>query len=228
MTVPCTVVHLGLVNYMEALNLQNRLAEQVKAGADGWLLLLEHPHTYTFGRAGNAENLRLTPEQLDEVGANVYWVDRGGDVTYHGPGQLIAYPILDLKRLGDGPRWYVAMIEQAVIDTMTDFGIESGIIEGRPGVWSGNEKLGAIGLHISQGVSTHGLALNVDTDLDYFNHIVSCGLADAGVTSVSRKLGRKVSVSETADAFARHFARHVGLDIRVGSVAELMEALPIA
>ena len=226
MTVPCNLVRLGTVDYMEAWDLQKRLAEQVKAGGDGWLLLLEHPHTYTFGRAGNAENLRLTPEQLTEVSATVYWTERGGDVTYHGPGQLIIYPILDLHHWNEGPRWYVHILENAIIDTLAVFGIKGEVTEGRPGVWVGNEKIAAIGLHISQGVTTHGVAFNIATDLSYFQHIVSCGLADAGVNSISGLLGRPVSVSEAANAIADALAKHLSLDLREATVAEMTAAAP--
>ena len=226
MTVPCTIVRLGTIDYMEAWDLQKRLADEVKAGHDGWLLLLEHPHSYTFGRAGNADNLKLTPQQLEERDAKVYWVDRGGDITYHGPGQLVGYPIVDLHRWNEGPRWFVHALEDALIEAIGTFGIRAEVSEGRPGVWVGNEKLAAIGLHISQGVTTHGFALNVDTDLTYFDHIVSCGLHDAGVTSIARMAGRPVSVSEAADAVIAALTKYLDLDARIGSVKEMMAALP--
>jgi len=226
MSVPCTIVRLGTIDYMEAWDLQKRLADDVKAGHDGWLLLLEHPHSYTFGRAGNAENLRLTPEQLEERNAKVYWVDRGGDITYHGPGQLVGYPIVDLHSWSEGPRWFVRALENALIEAIGQFGIQAEVSEGRPGVWVGNEKLAAIGLHISQGVTTHGFALNVDTDLTYFDHIVSCGLEDAGTSSISRMLGRSVSVDAAADAVVAALTKHLDLDVRYGSVEEMLAALP--
>jgi lipoate-protein ligase B len=228
MTVPCTVVRLGTIDYMEAWDLQKRLAEEVTAGHDGWLLLLEHPHSYTFGRAGNAGNLRLTPDQLVERNAKVYWVDRGGDITYHGPGQLVGYPIVNLYLFHEGPRWFVRMLEEALIEAIGTFGIRAEVSEGRPGVWVGNEKLAAIGLHISHGVTTHGFALNVDTDLTYFESIVSCGLADAGVSSISRLAGRTVSVDEAADAVTAALAKYLGLDVRVCSREEMLATLPVA
>jgi lipoyl(octanoyl) transferase len=226
MTVPCIIVRLGTIDYMEAWDLQKRLADEVKAGHDGWLLVLEHPHSYTFGRAGNADNLRLTPQQLEERDAKVYWVDRGGDITYHGPGQLVGYPIVDLHRWNEGPRWFVHALEDALIEAIGTFGIKAEVSEGRPGVWVGNEKLAAIGLHISQGVTTHGFALNVDTDLSYFDHIVSCGLHDAGVNSISGLSGRPVGVSEAADAVIAALTKYLDLDVRAGSVEEMMAALP--
>jgi lipoyl(octanoyl) transferase len=226
MSVPCIVVPLGMIDYMEAWDLQKRLAEEVKAGHDGWLLMLEHPHSYTFGRAGNADNLRLTPEQLEERNAKVYWVDRGGDITYHGPGQLVGYPIVDLHNWSEGPRWFVHALENALIDAIGAFGVQAEVSEGRPGVWVGNEKLAAIGLHISQGVTTHGFALNVDPDLSYFDHIVSCGLEDAGVSSVARVSGRPASVGEAQEAVVTALAKHLDLDVRAGSVEEMLAALP--
>ena len=226
MTVPCIIIRLGTIDYMEAWDLQKRLADEVKAGHDGWLLVLEHPHSYTFGRAGNADNLRLTPEQLEERDAKVYWVDRGGDITYHGPGQLVGYPIVDLHNWSEGPRWFVRTLESALIEAIGSFGIQAEVSEGRPGVWVGNEKLAAIGLHISQGVTTHGFALNVDTDLSYFDHIVSCGLHDASVSSIARMTGQPVSVSEAADAVIAALTKHLDLDVRIGSVEEMMAALP--
>jgi len=226
MTVPCIIIRLGTIDYMEAWDLQKRLADEVKAGHDGWLLVLEHPHSYTFGRAGNADNLRLTPEQLEERDAKVYWVDRGGDITYHGPGQLVGYPIVDLHNWSEGPRWFVRALESALIEAIGTFGIQAEVSEGRPGVWVGNEKLAAIGLHISQGVTTHGFALNVDTDLSYFDHIVSCGLHDADVSSIARMTGRPVGVGEAADAVIAALTKHLDLDVRIGSVEEMMAALP--
>jgi lipoyl(octanoyl) transferase len=226
MTVPCTFVRFQTIDYMEAWDLQKRLCEQVKDGHQGWILLLEHPHTYTFGRAGIAANLRLTPQELDERDARVYWVDRGGDITYHGPGQLVCYPIVDLHSWNEGPRWFVHALEETIIEALATFGIDAGVSEGRPGVWVGNEKLAAIGLHISQGVTTHGFALNVDPDLSYFDHIVSCGLHDAGVNSIAGLTRRPVTVDEAAAAITAALTCHLDLDLRVGSVEEMMAALP--
>ncbi|MGA2285726.1 MAG: lipoyl(octanoyl) transferase LipB [Dehalococcoidia bacterium] len=226
MTVPCTLIRFQTIDYMEGWDLQRRLCEEVKNGKQGHILLLEHPHTYTFGRAGIAANLRLTPEELEQRDARVYWVDRGGDITYHGPGQLVCYPIVDLHCWNEGPRWFVSALERAIIDALAAFGILAEVSEGRPGVWVGNEKLAAIGLHISQGVTTHGFALNVNTDLTYFDHIVSCGLQDAGVNSMAGLLGRSVPMDDVADRVTDALVQHLGLDLRVGSVEELMAALP--
>jgi lipoyl(octanoyl) transferase len=227
MTVPCNIARLGLIDYMESMELQERLATEVREGrSDGWILFLEHPHTYTFGRAGKTENLRLTPEQLEEIGASVYWVNRGGDVTYHGPGQLIGYTILNLRLWDRGPRWYVQALEASLIDGLAALGVKSETVEGRPGVWTGEGKLAAIGLHIAHAVTTHGFALNVEPDLDYFGHIASCGIADAGVTSMSRMLGRHVSCDEATDAVLATLTRHLDLDVREVSPEEMTASLP--
>ncbi len=227
MTVPCNIVRLGVVDYMEGLTIQEHLADEVKEGrSNGWITFLEHPHTYTFGRAGNAENLRLTEEQLDEIGARVYWVNRGGDVTYHGPGQLVGYTMVDLRCWEGGARWFVGALEAALIDALAAFGTKAETVEGRPGVWRGDEKLAAIGLNISQGVTTHGFALNVDPDLDYFRHIASCGIADAAATSVSRMLGRPVTCEEAIEPVLAALTRHLDLDVREGSLMEMTASLP--
>jgi lipoate-protein ligase B len=227
MTVPCNIVRLGVVDYMEGLTLQERLADAVREGrSSGWITFLEHPHTYTFGRAGKAENLHLTEQQLEEIGARVYWVNRGGDVTYHGPGQLVGYTMVDLRCWEGGARWFVGALESALIDALATYGIKAETVEGRPGVWRGDEKLAAIGLHISQGVTTHGFALNVDPDLDYFRHIASCGIEEAGATSISRTLGRPVTCEEAIEPVLAALTRHLDLDVREGSLSEMMASLP--
>ncbi len=227
MSVLCIVVRLGVIDYLEAYDLQKRLCEDVKAGHDGYLLLLEHPHSYTFGRVGKAENLKLNEEQLKERDARVYWVDRGGDITYHGPGQLVGYPIVDLHAWNEGPRWFVKALEDALIEAIGTFGIEAGVSEGRPGVWVGNEKLAAIGLHISQGVPTHGFALNVDTDLSYFDSIISCGLEDAETSSLAQMLGHPVGVDRAADAVLASLTQYLDLDVRAMSREELLRTSPV-
>ncbi len=180
--VPCIVHRLGMVEYQEAWEKQQRLAEACRQDGCGRLLLLEHPPTYTFGVRGKEEHLLLDEGALAEVGAAVHRVDRGGDVTFHGPGQLVGYPILDLRRWRQGPVWYVRALEQVLIEALSGFGIAAGRSEGRPGVWVGNKKIAAIGVRVSRGVTSHGFALNVDPDLQFFSHIIACGLPDATVT----------------------------------------------
>lgn len=168
----------------------------VGPGQAGWLLLVEHPAVYTLGKSGREENLLVSEEYLRSIGADLFRIDRGGDITFHGPGQIVGYPILDLERLGIGLRDYIDRLEQAVIDVAALWGIEAGRIAGASGVWIEPQsvrarKLCAIGVRSSRFVTMHGFALNVATDLRYFNHINPCGFADRGATSIERETGRK-------------------------------------
>lgn len=205
----CTLLRPGLVAYQEAWQLQQRIAETVRAGSDPTLILLEHPPTYTLGVRGKAEHLLLSQEAFLSRGAEVHRTDRGGDVTFHGPGQLVGYPILDIRPYGEGPSWYVHTLEATLIDVLARFGIAAGRSERNRGVWIGDAKIAAIGVRVSRGITTHGFALNVNTDLTYFQHIVPCGLADAGVTSMQQRTGETFDMrdveEEVAFAFARHF-----------------------
>ncbi len=193
---PLRVVRLGLTEYQESWALQQQLAEaRNRDRIPDTLLLLEHPHTYTLGRRGKVENVLLTPCQLTRRGIALYHVDRGGDVTYHGPGQLVGYPVLKLRpdRL-DYVR-YIRDVERALLRAVCDLGVPAQLQEEYSGVWVGNEKVCAIGVKVdAHGVTSHGFALNVNTDLSYFEHIIPCGLADKGVTSLNRQLGRHVSM----------------------------------
>ncbi len=198
----------GLVAYGEALAWQQARAEAVRAGeATEVLVMLQHPPVYTLGMRGGREHLLVAPEQLARRGASVVATDRGGDITFHGPGQLVAYPILDLRRRGLGPASYVRMLEATIIETLARFGIEAARVPGRPGVWAEGSKVAALGVRVRGGVSTHGLALNVSTDLDWFGLIVPCGIADAGVTSMERLLGVAPPHEAVEEALAEAFAR---------------------
>lgn len=211
------VRRLGLVPYAEAWALQQRLAEARRAGLiPDTLLLLEHPHTYTIGRSGTREHVYLSQAELDARGITCLEVDRGGDVTYHGPGQLVGYPILDLGTAPDVGR-YVRSLEGCLIETLADFGIEAGRIAGYTGVWIADEKIAAIGVKISRGVTTHGFALNVSTDLGLFGHILPCGIADKGVTSMAARLGRAPGMSEVEDAVVAHFQERFALTVEPAS-----------
>jgi lipoyl(octanoyl) transferase len=205
----CTLLRPGLMRYQLACDLQQRTAEAVRAGGAPTLILLEHPPVYTLGARGNTEHLLLSHEAYLSRGAEVHRSDRGGDVTFHGPGQLVAYPILDLRTYGLGPVWYVRTLEALIIDVLSRFGIVATRLEGRPGVWVGDEKIAAIGVRVSRGVTTHGFALNVSTDLSFFLHIVPCGLAAAGVTSMQALTGETFPMrdveAEIVDAFGRLF-----------------------
>ena len=194
------------MDYGAALELQQRLVAERKQGliADQ-LLLLEHPHVITLGRNGRMENLLAGDEVLRRAGISFYPTDRGGDVTYHGPGQLVGYPIVDLREWSRDVGAYVRALEQAIIDTLADFGIAAGRIPKLTGVWVGEQKIAAIGVHISRWVTSHGFALNVTTDLSYFQYIVPCGLTKP-VTSMAR-LGAAVDLQEVSRSLAEHFGR---------------------
>lgn len=215
MTTPCVLLRLGLVDYMEAWNLQRDIADRVRRGAmDPHLILLEHPPTYTLGARAKAEHVLAVPEILASLGAQVYRVDRGGDVTYHGPGQLVGYPIVDLRLLQMGPVDYVRALEDTLTVTLASFGINAGVVPGRPGVWvAGNRKIAAIGVRVAGHVTTHGFALNVSTDLAFFSYIVPCGLADADVTSMAALLDAAPPMADVEEAFARAFGERFGFEI---------------
>jgi lipoyl(octanoyl) transferase len=197
---------LGRISYADALALQQELVARRKLGeTSDHLLLLEHPHVITLGRNGHMSNLLASGEILERAGISFFPTDRGGDVTYHGPGQLVGYPILDLRDWKRDVGAYVRGIEQALIDTLADYGIEAGRIPKLTGVWVGESKIAAIGVHLSRWVTSHGFALNVSTDLDYFKYIVPCGLTKP-VTSM-RRLGVEAGVEEVARNFSTHFSR---------------------
>jgi lipoyl(octanoyl) transferase len=210
----CHVEQLGLVDYADGLRLQRQRVAARKAGViPDTLLLLEHPHVYTLGRNANKENLLISAEQLAERGAQVFEIDRGGDVTYHGPGQWVGYPILDLAQHRRDIAWYMRSLEEVLIAVVGEYGIQAGRLAGAPGVWVGNDKLAALGVHISRWVTYHGFAFNVNTDLRYFDSIVPCGLRDKGVTSLQKLLGRRVEMEEVAEKVVRHFGRVFGLEM---------------
>ncbi len=202
----CCLRELGRIHYGEALELQRRLVGERQHGLiDDRLLLLEHDHVITLGRNGHRENLLASEEILDRAGISFYPSDRGGDVTYHGPGQLVGYPILDLREWKRDVGAYVRAVEQTIIDTLADYGIEAGRIPKLTGVWVGERKIAAIGVHISRWVTSHGFALNVSTDLSYFQYIVPCGLQKP-VTSMDA-LGARATLEEVSKTLAGHFGR---------------------
>lgn len=212
----CEARRPGLMDYRAAWSWQRELLSAVQRGdALHQLLLLEHPPTFTFGRAGRAEHLLASAPMLAARGAEAIRVDRGGDVTFHGPGQLVGYPILDLRALwgaADVPR-YVSSLERVISGALATYGIEAGCRDGRPGVWVGNDKIAAIGVRVSRGVTMHGFALNIATDLSYFDLIVPCGIRDGGVTSMERILGSAPSSVAVATRVEEAFADVFGLEI---------------
>jgi lipoyl(octanoyl) transferase len=214
-----TVEHLGTVAYRPAWELQDELADQRRARRIGdRLLLLEHFPVYTIGRGGDAANLLASPERLAELGTELVRIDRGGDITFHGPGQLVAYPIVELRDPLDLRR-YVRTLEAAVIETAASFGVSAERVEGLPGIWvEGMRKLAAVGVRVKRGVTTHGLALNVNNELDWFDEVIPCGIRDKEVTSLARELGHTAPMDDVADALARQVAAHFGLRLADGAI----------
>jgi lipoyl(octanoyl) transferase len=212
----CSVEQLGLLAYEEALQLQRRRVAQRKASEiPDTLLLLEHPHVYTMGRNARREHLLVSPDHLAALGAQVIETDRGGDITYHGPGQLVGYPILDLARHRRDISWYMRSLEEIFISVAADFGLHAGRLAGAAGVWVGDRKLVAIGVHLSRWVTSHGFALNVNTDLKYFDWIVPCGLRDKGVTSIQELSGKSVAMETVSERVMLHFGEVFGLQMQL-------------
>ena len=199
---------LGVVPYDEALVMQRGLLEERRAGhVPDLLLLLQHPAVITLGVKGDGgrANIVATDERLAELGIAVHETGRGGDVTYHGPGQIVGYPILDLKPDRCDVHRYVRDLEEVMIRVCADYGVTAGRIQGLTGTWVGAEKIGAIGVRLSRWITMHGFAFNVSTDLDHFKLIVPCGISDRGVTSLERATGRRLSIAEVEDAVVRRF-----------------------
>lgn len=213
------VEFVGLMEYAKAWELQrtlfNALLEGKERGARAestsqHLLLVEHPHVYTLGKSGHVSNLLVDEAFLRTIHATYFKTDRGGDVTYHGLGQLVGYPILDLERLGLNLREYIYALEECVIRTVAEYGIQAARLEGATGVWIESDtprarKICAIGVKASRYVTMHGFALNVTTDLSYFAHINPCGFVDKGVTSIEKETGLHPSLEEVGERFTRHF-----------------------
>ena len=241
------VVDLGLMEYGAAWELQRRAVAARKAGAVPDLLLLcEHPHVITLGRSGKISNLRAPDQMLRQMGVSFFETNRGGDITYHGPGQLVGYPILNLNEIRRDVAWYVRSLEEAMIRATADFGIASKRVAGWTGVWvevssrasekdaeevdegkevEDEEKIGAIGVHLSRWVTSHGFAYNVSTDLRYFDLIVPCGIAGKRAASLEKLLGRRVELKEVAPRIAAHLGEIFGLRPRTASPRELEELL---
>ena len=225
------VVDLGLVEYGAAWDLQRRVVAARKAGAvPDVLLLCEHPHVITLGRNGKRANLLASDHVLGQMGVSFFETNRGGDITYHGPGQLVGYPILNLSEIRRDVGWYVRSLEEAMIRASAEFGVAGRRVAGRTGVWveggaevkdvkeveeaKDEEKLAAIGVHLSRWVTSHGFAYNVSTDLRYFDLIVPCGIAGKRATSLEKLLGRRVEIREAAPRIAAHLGEILGLQLR--------------
>lgn len=224
---PLLIRWLGRVPYGDALREQERLVAQRRSGGPDTLLLLEHPPIVTLGRRGDPQHVLLDEEQLVRRGIALHETGRGGDVTYHGPGQLVGYPVVALQPKRRDAHRYLRDLEQALMLTATDYGVSSGRQEGLTGVWVGRDKLAAIGVRLNAGwITSHGFALNVFTDLENFETIVPCGIADRGVTSLARLLGAPPDLREVAGRVAEHLARVLGLEPL--TAAEPAERLAVA
>lgn len=210
---------LGIIDYKEAWDYQEKeFSKIVNAKRDniehdaGMVILCEHPHVYTLGKSGEQNNLLINDQFLKSIHATYYKINRGGDITYHGPGQIVGYPILDLEKFDFLVREYIYRLEEVIIRTLSDYNIESSRLEGATGVWLDVGKKGlerkicAIGVRVSRWVSMHGFAFNINTDLEYFNHINPCGFVDKGVTSLQKELGREVDENEVKAKLKHYFA----------------------
>lgn len=229
---------LGNMRYKNAWDLQEKLlkwaVDQKKVNRDHpeqkvaiphYLLFVEHPHVYTLGKSGNEENVLLTDEQLVEKGIEYFHINRGGDITYHGPGQIVGYPIFDLEAFKPDIHWYLRHLEEAVILLLADYGIAAGRIDGLTGVWLDWEgenprKILAIGVRCSRWVTMHGFAFNVNTDLDFFGHIVPCGIDDKGVTSLAKEVGHPLDLEVVKEQLKAKLAQLFPFEFKEGSLPE--------
>src|ERR1700730_4267793 len=233
----CYIVDVGLIGYAQAWELQKRLVAARKNGAiEDVLLLCEHPHVITLGRNGKREHLLASEQVLRQKGVEFHSSDRGGDITYHGPGQLVGYPILNLAAIRKDVVCYVRMLEEVMIRATAEFGISAERVTGKTGIWVRDtndsnavrlieEKLGAIGVHISRWVTSHGFAYNVSTDLRNFDLIVPCGITGRKATSLEKLLGRAVTHKEVVQPVVRNFGEVFGLEMRETSRADLLAHL---
>ena len=235
-------VHLGTVNYKTAweyqeklfaktvaLKLENRnLPDAAQQPTENFLLFCDHPHVYTLGKSGNQDHLLLDDDGLKEHEASFYKINRGGDITYHGPGQIVGYPIFDLDNFFTDIHKYLRLLEEAVILTLKDYGVDSGRIPGLTGVWLDYEKrenprkICAIGVKTSRWVTMHGFAFNVNADLDYFNHIIPCGITDKAVTSLDKELDRRLDKREVEEKLLGHLGDLFGFELLEKTAVQLI------
>lgn len=207
-----------IFNRTVAIKTENRTNPDRQKITDNFLIFTEHPHVYTLGKSGKPENLLLDDEELKDKGATYHKINRGGDITYHGPGQIVGYPILDLDNFFTDIHLYLRTLEEAIILTLKDYGIEAGRYEGFTGVWLDADnararKICAMGVRCSRWVTMHGFAFNVNANLNYFGNIVPCGIDDKDVTSLERELGRAMDMAEVKEVLKRHIATLFGMEI---------------
>ena len=209
---PVQVRRLGSVSYMMAWDMQKELVARMAGGEEPeTLLLLEHPHTYPIGKPGGWEHLIATSQMLEVLEAVVLETDRGGDITYHGPGQIVGYPLLDLRQMSGDVHWYLRTIEETLIGVLAEYGLEGERESDYTGVWCQDAKVAAIGVKISQGITMHGFALNVNSDLSYFDLIIPCGIKGRQVTSLQQLLGGPIDMDEALRSVERNFERAFGV-----------------
>ncbi len=220
-------IDLRLMDYKQAWDyqqeIQNRLIQEKISGSGSGelpcLIFVEHPHVYTLGKSGKENNLLINDKFLESIQAAYYKTDRGGDITYHGPGQIVGYPVFDLDQMKTGVKGYISRLEDAIISTLEGYGIASGRLPGATGVWiepgkpGSQRKICAIGVKVSRGITMHGFALNVNTNLSYFNHINPCGFTDKGVTSMEKELGKTVNFEEVKGKLRSKIALEFGLTL---------------
>lgn len=199
---------LGMIDYKEAWDLQKNIFDlRLRNEINDTLFLLEHPHTYTLGKVAEKENLISSEVQLKELGVSVYEIDRGGDITYHGPGQIVGYPIIKLSDWKEDTHLYLRGLEEVIIQTCAEYGLITGRNSKHTGVWIGERKIAAIGIKISRWITMHGFAFNVNTDLNYFGGIIPCGIKDKDVTSLQRELGREIKIDEVKSKLIENFQK---------------------
>ena len=220
------LLDLGLVDYDDALELQLRCEQARKQGIiQDTLILLEHDPVYTMGRGTDPKNLLLDRAELDKRGIKLREIRRGGDITFHGPGQLVGYPIIDLQQHGKDVHLYLRKLEAAIKATLKAYHIEGYTVEGMTGVWCGGGKVAAIGVGISRWVTTHGFAVNVNTELHYFGGIIACGLGGKQATSMQAQIQRKVDMAEVRSKMAREFAKVFDLEMKIIDLSTLERGL---
>ena len=224
----CLAASLGQVDYIPAWDLQKSLHQRVVEGLlPNLLLLLEHPHVYTLGRRGKASDILVSDEKLAGLGAEIHHIDRGGEATYHGPGQLVGYPIISLRAWKGGPLKYVRALEETLIATLAEFGIRGESTDRPTGVWVGRNKIAAIGVKVSRGATMHGFALNVNPDLSYFDHVVPCGMPDSQVTSMSDLLSQIVQIEQVVPILVRHFGQVFGWEMEQATLEEFAKSMSV-
>jgi lipoyl(octanoyl) transferase len=198
---------LGLIDYKQCWDLQKEIFEQrYQNKINDTFFMLEHPHTYTLGKVADKENLLSTNDQMKELGISVYEIDRGGDITYHGPGQIVGYPIIKLSEWKEDTHAYLRGLEEAIIMTCKEYGLNPGRNPNYTGVWIGDRKIAAIGIKVSRWITMHGFAFNINTDLAYFGGIIPCGIKDKEVTSLKRELGREIPIDEVKEKILKNFS----------------------